>query len=130
VLAISFWESIWLIIVIFFWITWLMIMFSIIMDLFRDRELGGGAKAIWFLFILFLPLLGGLVYLIVRGKGMGERSMKEQIDAKNSFDEYVRQTAGGGGSGAASELAKANDLLKSGAITQADYDALKSKILG
>jgi hypothetical protein len=127
VLATSFGETLWLIIVIFFWVTYLMVLFTIILDLFRDRDLGGGAKAIWFLFLLFFPVLGGLVYLIARGKGMAERQAKDQIEAKQQFDQYVRDAAGSGG--AASELAKANELLASGAISQADFDALKAKIL-
>lgn len=126
-LATSFGETLWLIIVIFFWVTYLMILFTIILDLFRDRELGGGAKAIWFIVLLFFPVLGGLIYLIARGKGMAERQAKDQIEAKQQFDQYVRDAAGSGG--AASELAKANELLASGAITQADFDALKAKIL-
>jgi hypothetical protein len=129
VLATSFGETLWLIIVIFFWVTYLMILFTIILDLFRDRELGGGAKALWFIFLLFAPVLGGLIYLIARGKGMAERQAKEQIEAKQQFDQYVRDAAGSSSGGAASELAKANELLASGAITQADFDALKAKIL-
>lgn len=128
-LATSFGETLWLIIVIFFWVTYLMILFTIILDLFRDRELGGGAKALWFIFLLFAPVLGGLIYLIARGKGMAERQAKEQIEAKQQFDQYVREAAGSSSGGAASELAKANELLASGAISQADFDALKAKIL-
>jgi hypothetical protein len=126
VLAISFWESIWLVFVIFLMITYLMLLFSIVVDLFRDHELGGVMKAVWFVALLLFPVITALIYLVTRGDGMARRSMKEQVDAKESFDTYVRQVSG---SGAASELTKANDLLSSGAISQAEFDALKAKIL-
>jgi hypothetical protein len=126
VLAISFGEAIWLVIISFLFITYLMMLFSIIVDLFRDRELSGVAKALWFIALLFFPIVTAIVYLITRGKGMAERNMKEQVEAKSAFDSYVREVAGGG---AASELAQASALLEKGAITQAEFDALKAKIL-
>jgi hypothetical protein len=128
VLAISFWESIWLIIVIFFMLMYLMLLFSIIVDLIRDHELSGGMKALWFVALLLFTPITALIYLIVRGGGMAQRNMKEQQQAKAEFDAYVRSAAGTGG--AASELAKASELLNSGAISQAEYDALKAKIIG
>ncbi|MCU0260892.1 MAG: SHOCT domain-containing protein [Ilumatobacteraceae bacterium] len=123
----SFGDIIWFIIISFFFIMYLMMLFSVIIDLFRDRELGGFAKAIWVLALLFFPLLSLLVYLIVRGKGMAERSVKEQIDQKEQFDAYVKSVSGGGSP--AAELEKASALLDSGKISQAEFDALKSKIL-
>jgi hypothetical protein len=126
VLAISFGEAIWLIIISFLFITYLMMLFTVIIDLFRDRSLGGFAKAIWAVALILFPLITMLVYLVVRGKGMAERSMKEQADAKASFDSYVRDVAGGG---AAAELAKAAELRDAGKIDEAEYATLKAKIL-
>ncbi len=94
-LAFSFWEAIWLIFVSFVFITVLMMLFSVIVDLFRDQSLSGWAKAAWVVFLIILPLIGLLVYLIARGKGMTERSLKEQTEAKQSFDSYVKDVAGG-----------------------------------
>lgn len=125
-LAISFWESIWLVFVIFLFMTYLMLLFSIIVDIVRNKDTSGVMKAVWFILLFFFPFVSALVYLIVNGDGMAKRSIKEQVDAKDSFDSYVRQVSGGG---AASELAKASELLSSGAITQAEFDALKAKIL-
>jgi ABC-type dipeptide/oligopeptide/nickel transport system permease component len=127
-LATSFGDILWLIIISFFFITYLMMLFSVIGDIFRNHEMGGVAKAIWLVLLFALPLLTLLVYVIMNGAGMAKRSMKEQQDAKAAFDEYVRQAAGTGG--AASELANAKSLLDSGAITADEYAALKAKILG
>lgn len=124
--AVSFGQALWLIVVSFLFITYLMMLFSVVIDLFRDRELGGVAKAIWAVLLILFPLVTMLVYLIVRGKGMAERSMKEQQAAQQSVESYIRDVAGGG---AASELARAADLKASGAITEAEYEALKAKIL-
>ena len=125
-LAISFGEALWLIIISFLFIAYLMMLFSVIVDLFRDAELGGVAKAIWAVLLIFFPLITLLAYLIMRGKGMAERQMKEQVQAKERFDSYVRDVAGGG---AADELAKAADLRDRGKISDDEYAALKAKIL-
>ncbi|MFN2166582.1 MAG: SHOCT domain-containing protein, partial [Anaerolineae bacterium] len=92
-----------------------------------DKSLSGWGKAAWLLFLVVSTLLGLLVYVIVRGKGMAERSMKEQVEAKESFDAYVRDVAGGG---AASELEKAASMHAAGQISDAEYQALKARILG
>jgi hypothetical protein len=120
-------DALWVVIISFFFIMYLMMLFSVIIDLFRDRELSGVWKAVWVIALLAAPLLSLLVYLIVRGKGMAERSMKEQVEAKESFDAYVQNVAGG--SGAAAELEKAGALLDAGKITQDEFNALKAKIL-
>jgi ABC-type multidrug transport system fused ATPase/permease subunit len=127
-LATSFGDILWLIIISFFFITYLMMLFSVIGDIFRNHEMGGVAKAIWLVLLFILPLLTLLVYVIINGAGMAKRSVKEQQDAKAAFDEYVRQAAGTGG--AASELANAKSLLDSGAITADEYAKLKAKIIG
>ena len=125
-LAFSIWNAIWVVIVAYLFITVLMMMFAVIVDIFRDKELGGFAKAAWLLFLVFFTLLALLVYVIVRGKGMAERSAKEQIEAKESFDAYVRDVAGGG---AASELEKAASMHAAGKLTDDEYAALKARIL-
>jgi type VI protein secretion system component VasK len=126
VFAISFGEALWLIVVSFLFIAYLMMLFSVIADLFRDADLGGVAKAVWAVLLIFLPLITLLAYLIMRGKGMAERQMKEQVQAKEHFDSYVRDVAG---NGAADELAKAADLRDQGKISDDEYTALKAKIL-
>lgn len=125
-LAFSIWNALWVVIVSFLFISFLMILFGIIADLFRDRDLGGGAKAVWVVVLILLPFLGSLVYLIARGQGMAERSQREQQAAKDQFDSYVRDVAA---SGAASELEKAAALHQAGKLSDAEYATLKAKIL-
>ncbi|HSJ91160.1 MAG TPA: SHOCT domain-containing protein [Ilumatobacter sp.] len=125
-LAFSVWNAIWLVFVAYLFITVLMMLFAVIVDIFRDKELSGVAKAGWLLFLFVFTLVALLVYVIVRGKGMAERSVKEQIEARESFDAYVRDVAGGG---AASELEKASSLHAAGKITDDEYAALKARIL-
>ena len=127
-LDISFGEFLWSLVIIFFMIVYFVILFQVVFDLFRDQELSGWAKAGWLLFIIVLPFLGLFVYLIVRGQGMAERSARQQVEAKQEFDEYVRETAGGGGP--ATEIANAKKLLDDGAISQEEFDAIKAKALG
>jgi type VI protein secretion system component VasK len=127
-LATSFGDILWLIIISFFFITYLMMLFSVIGDIFRNHEMSGGMKAVWLILLFVIPLITLLIYVIVNGAGMAKRSMKEQQDAKAAFDDYVRQAAGTGG--AASELANAKSLLDSGAITADEYAKLKGKIIG
>ena len=126
-LDISFGEFLWSLLIIFFMIVYFVILFQVVFDLFRDHELSGWAKAGWLLFIIVLPFLGLFVYLIVRGQGMAERSAKQQIDAQQQFDSYVRETAGGGPT---AEIANAKKLLDEGTISQEEFDAIKRKELG
>ncbi len=125
-LAFSVWNAIWVVIVAYLFITVLMMMFAVIVDIFRDKELSGVAKAGWLLFLAVFTLLALLVYVIVRGKGMAERSIAEQQAAQESFDSYVRDVAGGG---AASELEKAAAMHSAGKISDDEYAALKARIL-
>jgi predicted PurR-regulated permease PerM len=125
-LAFSIWNAIWLVIVSFLFIALLMMLFSVIVDLFRDDSLSGWAKALWIVVLIFMPLLGLLIYVITRGKGMTERTIQEQAAAQQSFDSYVRDVAGGG---AASELEKANTLHAAGKLTDEEFAQLKAKIL-
>ncbi|MEM9748577.1 MAG: SHOCT domain-containing protein [Actinomycetota bacterium] len=129
-LSFSILAAIWTVFVAFLFISVLLMMFSAIVDLFRDEELSGWGKAGWLLLLVVLPLLGLLIYVIVRGEGMTKRSIAQQKAAKDEFDAYVRETAGsGGGGGAASELEKASKLRDEGKISDEEFAALKSRIL-
>ena len=126
----SFWDFlVWL-----FWfyivVACIWIFITIIIDVFRDHTLNGWGKALWVLFLVFLPFLAAFIYLIARGKSMGQRNMEQAAQAQAQNAEYIRSVAGsGGGSSAAAEIEKSKQLLDSGAITQAEYDALKAKAL-
>ena len=109
----------------FGFIIWMWMLFAIFGDLFRRDDVSGWGKAAWTLFILVLPILGALCYLISQGREMAERNVEQQRAAKAQFDEYVRETAGD--DGAAGQIAKAHELLKSGAIDQAEFDRLKQQ---
>ena len=127
----DFWNNIWNVIGVFFWsfafIAYLFALFAIIGDLFRDHKLNGVFKAIWILFLIFVPFLTALVYLIARGRGMAERSMKAANQAQTATNDYIKSVAGT--SSPTDEIHKAKALLDSGAITQAEFDAIKAKAL-
>jgi hypothetical protein len=122
-------DFLWSLLVIYFIFFYFMILFRIIGDLFSDHEMSGLGKTVWIICLLFLPFLAMFVYLITRGKGMTERAMAQAQAANAQQQDYIRQVAGSGGSDAAGQIAKAQELLKSGAITQAEFDALKAKAL-
>ena len=122
------WDLIAWIFWIFVFVAYLMVVFSIIADLFRDEALNGWLKAVWILFLIFVPFLTALVYLIARGSGMQKRSLAQAEALRSAQDAYIRQAAGGGSS-AADDIAQAKALLDSGAITQAEFDTLKAKAL-
>lgn len=127
----DFWNNIWNVIWTFFWIfafiAYLFALFAVIGDLFRDRKLNGWWKALWIIFLVFLPFLTVLVYLIARGRGMAERSQKEVKQAQSATDDYIRSVAAA--PSAADEIAKAKALLDAGTITQDEYNTLKAKAL-
>ena len=116
----------------FFWVfvffAYLMVLFSIIGDLFRDSELNGWVKAIWIIFLIFVPFLTALIYLIARGNGMRDRAIHEQKALQKATDQYIRETATAGVS-SADELHKLADLKERGVISQEEFDAQKAKIL-
>jgi Mn2+/Fe2+ NRAMP family transporter len=124
----SFWDVVWFIIISFLFIAYLMVMFSIISDLFRDKDTSGFMKAVWIICLIFLPFVTALVYLIVRGKSMGERSMQQASQMKHAQDTYIREVAGGSAS-PAEQIAQAKSMLDSGAITPQEFDRLKEKAL-
>ncbi len=123
----SFWDWFWLMVWWFFFIAYLMVLFHIIGDLFRDRELSGWWKALWIVFLIVLPAIGMLSYLIARGGGMARRSMAAASEARAATDAYIRDVASA--SSPADQIASAKALLDQGAITQAEFDALKTKAL-
>lgn len=125
--TISFGDALLLVAEIFFFVIWIWILFTIIADLFRDHETSGWAKALWILFLVFIPFLGALVYLIARGSGMRERALKAQAEAKHHMDAYIQQQAH---SSPADELHKLSDLKDKGAISAEEFETAKAKLLG
>lgn len=123
----SFGELLLVVFEFFLLFAWIWILIRVIADLFRDHQLSGVAKAVWVFFLVFLPFLGVLLYLIVRGGGMRERALKEQTDAKKHFDEYVREQASN--AGPAEELHKLNELKEKGALSQTEFDQAKARLL-
>jgi Phospholipase_D-nuclease N-terminal/Short C-terminal domain len=121
-------EVLWTMLVFFAWVMWFWLLIVIIGDLFRRHDIGGGKKTIWLIFLLFLPFLGVFAYVIANSKSMAERNRERAMAQQAQFDDYVRETAGAGG-GAAAEIDKAKQLLDSGSITQAEFDAIKAKAL-
>jgi len=114
----------------FLFFAWFMCLFWIFGDIFRSKDLGGGARTFWVLFVIFLPWLGILVYLIARGKGMQERQLEQMKDVQKAQTEYIRSVAGNSAApNAADQIASAKGLLDSGTITQAEFDQLKAKAL-
>lgn len=122
----NFWQFLWLLIWAFFFVCYLMILFQIVADLFRDRQLGGGAKALWIICLLFFPLITMVIYLIARGKGMGQRQAAAVRDAKEATDAYIQSVAK---TSPAEQISTAKQLLDSGVINQAEFDSLKAKAL-
>ena len=113
----------------FLFFAWFMCLFWILGDIFRSKDLGGGAKTFWILFVIFLPWLGILVYLIARGGGMTQRAIDHQREAQAAQADYIKSVAGSQGGSASEQIASAKSLLDSGAITQAEFDAIKAKAL-
>ena len=111
---------------IFLFVIWFWILFTIIGDLFRDHEMSGWAKGLWIIFLIFIPYISMLVYLIVRGSGMRERALQAQSEAKHHFDSYVQEQAH---TSPADELHKLADLKEKGALTDAEFDQAKAKLL-
>jgi hypothetical protein len=123
---VNFWDDFWLIVEIFFFIVYLMILFRVIADLFRDRELSGWWKAVWVIFLIAIPFLTVLVYLIARGNGMAGRQRVAVQEVQASADAYIRKASG---NSPADQITSAKALLDSGAIDQAEFDKLKTAAL-
>jgi hypothetical protein len=120
-----FMDVLWSMIIFFFWVIWIWIVVTVLIDVFRRDDIGGWGKAAWVIFVVILPWLGVLIYLISQHDGMRERRVSEAQAQKQAFDQYVRDAAGG----SAAEIAQAKQLLDSGAITQDEFDAIKAKAL-
>jgi len=122
----NFWDTVWLMISTFFFVAYLIIMFQIVVDLFRDDQLGGGSKVLWVIGLIFLPVLTAIVYIIARGTGMATRQRASMQRAKEDTDAYIKGVAG---KSPTAEIAEAKALLDAGTITQAEFDKLKAKAL-
>ena len=124
----TFGQGLLTVLAVFLFFAWLIVLFTIFADLFRDHGLSGWAKALWVVFLIFAPFLGTLIYLIARGSGMRERSLAEAQEAQKEFDTYVRQTAGSGS--AADELAKLSKLHDEKKLSDEEFERAKAKIVG
>ncbi|MEV4557847.1 SHOCT domain-containing protein [Kitasatospora sp. NPDC049285] len=123
-----FWTMLWL----FLWILWFFLLFKVITDIFRSHDMGGWGKAGWTIFVILLPYIGVLAYLIARGKSMGERDRALAMQAESDFQDYVRKAAGTeqkGAAGHVDDLARLADLKSSGAISEEEFQKAKEKLL-
>ncbi|MGG7575644.1 SHOCT domain-containing protein [Streptomyces sirii] len=121
----AFWTVMW----IFLWVLWLMVLFRVIVDIFRDHAMNGWAKAGWLIFVIILPFLGVLIYVMVRGQEMGKREIQHARQQQDSIDAYIRETATRGGTSHADELAKLATLKEKGDISEEEFQRAKDKIL-
>ena len=120
-------DVLWTMFIFFIWVLWFWLLFGIWADIFRRHDLSGWGKAGWLIFTIVLPFLGVFIYVITQNKGMTERNLQRARSERAQLDDYVRETAGGGG--AAAEIEKAQALLERGAITQEEFNAIKQKAL-
>ena len=123
----TFLEGLWWMFVFFAWVIWFWLLITIFADIFRRRDTSGGTKVLWIIFVILLPFLGVFVYLIANHDGMAERNIERAQAQQQATDSYIQSVAGSGG--AAAEIEKAKGLLDSGAISQAEFDAIKAKAL-
>jgi hypothetical protein len=126
---VSFGDIFWSVLWFFFLFIWLMILFHILTDLFRDHSVSGVEKTLWALFLVFLPFLAVFIYLLVRGKGMGERAAAQRQQAQQEFAGYVRNVAATSETTPTEQIARAKELLDAGAIDQSEFERLKAKAL-
>jgi Short C-terminal domain/Phospholipase_D-nuclease N-terminal len=118
-------DVLWTMFIFFLFVIWIWILITVFADVFRRKDIGGGMKAIWIVFVILLPYLGVLVYLIANHDGMADRNLQQAQKQQEATDAYIKSVAGG----AAAEIEKAKGLLDSGAITQAEFDSIKAKAL-
>ncbi|PJI93603.1 SHOCT domain-containing protein [Luteimicrobium subarcticum] len=123
----DFWQFFWLVVWSFLFIAYLMVLFNILADIFRDHGMSGWVKAVWIIFLILIPVLTALVYLIARGNSMAERQYAQVKQAQADADSYIRQVSSS--KSPAEEIASAKSLLDSGTITQAEFDSIKAKAL-
>ena len=122
-------DVLWTLLIFFAWVIWFWLLIVIFADIFRRKDIKGFAKTLWIIFVIILPFLGVFIYLISQHDGMQERSEQQAQQAQAATDQYIRSVATSGG-GAADEIEKAKRLLDSGAISQAEFDAIKARALG
>ncbi len=120
-------DVFWTMLIFFVWIAWFMLLFRVFGDLFRRKDIGGGHKVLWTIFVILVPFLGVFIYLIANSQGMADRTNQDIQAQQAQMDDYVKSVAGSGG--AAAEIEKAKGLLDKGAISQAEFDAIKAKAL-
>jgi len=125
----SFGDVVWTIIISFAFVAYLMLFFSILTDLFRDRELNGFAKAIWVIVLILVPFLSAFIYVIARGNGMAERGARQAAVAQKQTEAYIRDVAAKDTVSPADQIAQAKQMLDTGAITEPEFDRLKEKAL-
>ncbi len=118
-------NIVWTMLVIFAWVIWFWLLITVFSDLFRRKDIGGGSKALWVIFVIVLPFIGVLIYLIAQGDHMAERNLQQAKAMQADTDAYIQSVAGG----SAAEIERAKGLLDSGAITQAEFDQIKAKAL-
>jgi hypothetical protein len=123
----SFWDIVWFIFITWAFVAYLMVMFSILGDIFRDRDMSGGVKALWVLALVFVPFVTALIYLATRGSGMAERSVRAAAMQRQRQDDYIREVAGK--TSPTDQITQARALFDAGVISQSEYDALKTKAL-
>ena len=119
-------DVLWTMLIFFAWVIWFWLLITVAIDVFRRRDIGGGMKVLWILFLILVPFIGVFAYLLIHHDDMAERNVQQAKAQQAQFDSYVQSVAGGG---AAAEIEKAKQLLDSGAITQQEYDAIKQKAL-
>jgi len=120
-----FWTILWF----FIWVAWLLILFKVIFDIFRSHDLGGWGKALWAIFVVIIPWLGVLIYLIARGRSMSERDLARAQEQEQSFRDYVQKTTASSGPSSAEELSKLAELKAQGVLTDAEFEQQKAKLL-
>jgi hypothetical protein len=120
-------DILWTMFIFFLFVIWIWILITVFADIFRRKDVGGGSKTLWIIFVIVLPYLGVFIYLIANHEGMADRNIAQMQKQQQATDQYIQSVAGSGG--AAAEIEKAKGLLDSGAITQAEFDALKQKAL-
>jgi hypothetical protein len=120
-------DVLWTLLIFFLWVSWFWLLISVAVDVFRRRDIGGGSKALWLIFMLFVPFIGVLIYLIANHDGIAQRNIERAQADQSQFDTYVRSVAEG--SGPTAEIDRAKRLLDEGTITQTEYEAIKAKAL-
>jgi ABC-type multidrug transport system fused ATPase/permease subunit len=122
----SFGEALGTVLAVFIFVAWIMVLFTVLSDLFRDHEMSGWGKAAWVVFLIFIPFLAVLVYLLARGSGMRDRALQEQAEQKKHFDQYIQETPG---TSKVDELASLAELHDKGKLSDAEYEQMKAKLL-